>query len=366
MSIYKAFTCRIQGNPGKEDFLKSSIQRIADLSAYVFSLGKERWGDQKSLYHECRAKFPDIHSKHLQQFLKEYMPKGKRNSPKEKPLPPALILDCQNFVLNKTDATKYTNWWLRFRRINFPLRGKEILERMSRNGDPVSVKITLKDGKLWCSVSTSIETADKAVTDFSNSTGVDINSTCLVSSENSFYSTKRMLHVKREHRKNKMKGRNLKNQTRDAIHKLTRKLVSDLVVKGRDVLVLEDLKNLRRSSSKKLGTSKGRSVNHTVNSLPFYMFRSFLENKCSELGINVTTVTPEFTSKTCNSCGSLETERPTRNSFVCKSCGHNIHADLNAARNIRLRYTQSYGPPENLAPVAGKLMQQKPPPLGVG
>ena len=36
--------------------------------------------------------------------------------------------------------------------------------------------------------------------------------------------------------------------------------------------------------------------------------------------------------------------------FLCGDCQYEIHADLNAARNIRMRYTSSNEPPVNLAP----------------
>ena len=342
MIVHRSYTCRIVANPGKEDFIKSALLELKALSEHVFSLGKERWADQNTLYAECRKKFPTLNSKQLQNFIREYKPAGKRKAPKDHAIPAAIFVD-QKFKLNYSDETEYTNWWLRFNRINFPLRGKKNLERLQNGGTPVHIRVSEKNGKIWCKIVTKLTVQEKTKIDPENSTGLDVNTACLATSDNTFYSTKRMLHAQQEHRKNKMKHRNLANHTRDFVHKLTTRIADDLVSKGRDVLVLEDLTGLRRSKSRKLGTSYKRGVNHTVNSMPYYMFRNFLTYKCSLRGIKVVTISPEYTSMTCNVCGSRKTKRPKQDSFVCLDCDHQIHADLNAARNIRLRYTSANG-----------------------
>jgi len=48
-------------------------------------------------------------------------------------------------------------------------------------------------------------------------------------------------------------------------------------------------------------------------------------------------VDPRYTSKNCSRCG-LRGKRH-RHSFRCPHCGFTLHADINAARNIRNRYT---------------------------
>jgi hypothetical protein len=58
-------------------------------------------------------------------------------------------------------------------------------------------------------------------------------------------------------------------------------------------------------------------------------------------------VPPRNTSRTCHACGHVdEKSRKTRDRFVCTDCGHEDHADLNAAKNIRRCGTMS--PPEDL------------------
>ena len=145
-----------------------------------------------------------------------------------------------------------------------------------------------------------------------------------------------------EHMKNNQKNRNLENYTKDVVHKLTTRIAKDLHKNDLEVLVMENLRNLRRSSSKKLGTSKGKKINYIVNSLPYRMFQSILEYKCLDLGINVVYVNPAYTSKQCSVCHSINTER-LKTSFRCLDCSLELDADLNGSRNICGRYTGSNG-----------------------
>jgi len=60
-------------------------------------------------------------------------------------------------------------------------------------------------------------------------------------------------------------------------------------------------------------------------------------NKAEVHGLSVAKVDPRYTSKTCSRCGLRGKRR--RHVFSCPHCGLTLHADINAARNIRNRYT---------------------------
>ncbi|MBY9001691.1 MAG: transposase [Candidatus Heimdallarchaeota archaeon] len=44
-----------------------------------------------------------------------------------------------------------------------------------------------------------------------------------------------------------------------------------------------------------------------------------------------------WTSSICSHCGSFRTTRPTQPTFICKTCGYQLNADLNGSRNIAKR-----------------------------
>lgn len=73
--------------------------------------------------------------------------------------------------------------------------------------------------------------------------------------------------------------------------------------------------------------------------------RGYFANRIAVLGkengIEVLTVNPYQTSITCSKCGVVDKQSRDKQAFVCTSCGHTDHADLNAAKNIALKGTQN-------------------------
>lgn len=115
---------------------------------------------------------------------------------------------------------------------------------------------------------------------------------------------------------------------RDMNHKIAKKLV-DEAVKRKAVLVLEDLKGLRRRTrSKKFG--------RLLNSWSYYQLQEFIEYKAKLRGVPVAYTDPRYTSQQCSKCGLLG-KRQDKN-FHCLECGNVEHADVNAAFVIALRH----------------------------
>ncbi len=63
-----------------------------------------------------------------------------------------------------------------------------------------------------------------------------------------------------------------------------------------------------------------------------------LEHAARYHGATVVKVSPAYTSQTCNACKHVAREsRESQAVFRCVACGHQDHADVNAAKNIRER-----------------------------
>lgn len=116
------------------------------------------------------------------------------------------------------------------------------------------------------------------------------------------------------------------------------------------VAVLEDLKTRQMTASAR-GTvaAPGRNVrqkaglNRVILSAGWYQFATILAYKMEERGGQVVTVPARFTSQTCAACGVVDAgSRESQARFVCVSCGHAAHADINAAVNIKRRWSTPF------------------------
>lgn len=131
--------------------------------------------------------------------------------------------------------------------------------------------------------------------------------------------------------------------------------LSDNVVSLGEVLVFEDISihGMKHGSGQKLnedghfdknrqGASSGR--NKTLTNASPGAFRALVEQKAHERGRTILYVNAAGTSKACSYCDpggvkweDSQTERLTQRLLWCKDCGRLMHADINAARNIRER-----------------------------
>ena len=67
----------------------------------------------------------------------------------------------------------------------------------------------------------------------------------------------------------------------------------------------------------------------------FYELQQFITYKASAYGIEVRKINPYHTSQICSCCGHWEEgQRVDQAHFKCKTCGTELNADFNAARNI--------------------------------
>ena len=108
------------------------------------------------------------------------------------------------------------------------------------------------------------------------------------------------------------------------------------------MIVVEALKIMNMSKSSK-GTldEPGRRVkaksglNKAILDQGWGEFRRQLAYKLDWLGGVFLSVSPHHTSQKCHQCGHTSKEnRPNQATFHCQSCGFEMNADHNAAKNI--------------------------------
>lgn len=83
---------------------------------------------------------------------------------------------------------------------------------------------------------------------------------------------------------------------------------------------------------------RGRGLSRRMRVIVSRAGRSVFKQKLADLtenhGIEVHEVNPAYTSKLCSGCGLVADKQRKGPSFQCIHCGKNLHADVNAARNI--------------------------------
>ncbi len=112
---------------------------------------------------------------------------------------------------------------------------------------------------------------------------------------------------------------------------------------------LEDLKIMNMTASARGTLDKpGRNVkakarlNHAILNQGWGGFERLLAYKLEERGGALVKVSPAYTSQTCSACGHVDPRnRKNQTKFLCIDCGHEAHADVNAALNILRRNTAS-------------------------
>jgi putative transposase len=123
----------------------------------------------------------------------------------------------------------------------------------------------------------------------------------------------------------------------------THKLTTDLA-KSHGWIAIEDLWVRSMTKSAKGTVARpGRNVrqksglNRAILDNAPYERRRQLAYKTPRFGSELRLVPPAFTSQTCSACGHRDPgSRPgCGRVFACTACGHQVHADLNAACNIQ-------------------------------
>lgn len=127
-------------------------------------------------------------------------------------------------------------------------------------------------------------------------------------------------------------GRKQRNRTRTFAQQTAKQLVQ--WAPKHAVLVFEDLHMPRPQK----GKIRGRALRRRLSLWQHSLLREAVTNKAEVHGMLVARVDPRYTSKNCSRCGLRGLRQ--RHAFTCPHCGYTQHADINAALNVRNRYTQ--------------------------
>ena len=124
----------------------------------------------------------------------------------------------------------------------------------------------------------------------------------------------------------------LRNQIRDVLHKLSRRLVETLFKAGASTLVFGDIAGIRDD------LDHGTKDNQRMHQWVFGRFRRMVKYKARLAGLTVADdINEAYTSSTCPCCG--DRSLVSRNwAEVCKDCDVEFHHDEVGSLNIRKKY----------------------------
>ncbi|WP_321416600.1 transposase [uncultured Methanomethylovorans sp.] len=125
---------------------------------------------------------------------------------------------------------------------------------------------------------------------------------------------------------------------RDVNHKISKEIVKFVIENKVSLIGLEDLKGIRENKVRKVRKDK----RYHQSSWAYRQLQDFIAYKAKEAGIKVHFVDPAHTSQECNRCNHVSNTNRNRLKFICKKCGYENNADLNASMNIERR-TRDFG-----------------------
>ena len=143
---------------------------------------------------------------------------------------------------------------------------------------------------------------------------------------------------KKQRRKIAKLHHTIANVRQDFLHKQ-----STVISKNHAKVFVEKLQIKNMSASAKGSNQEpGKNVkakaglNKSILDQGWFELRRQLNYKLFWKGGMLAEVNPRNTSQQCSDCGHLEKEnRISQEVFRCKACGHEEHADINAAKNIK-------------------------------
>lgn len=118
---------------------------------------------------------------------------------------------------------------------------------------------------------------------------------------------------------------------RNENHRISRRIIDDAADTGNSALALEDLSGIRE------GRRLRKEQRSALHRWGFYQLEQFLTYKAEGRGLEIVKVEARGTSQGCSRCGHTEKTNRRGHVFACRACGHTLHADVNAAHNVRVR-----------------------------
>lgn len=107
------------------------------------------------------------------------------------------------------------------------------------------------------------------------------------------------------------------------------------------ILVMENLeRGFKKCKFNNKQYEEELNYNDLFSLLRIYSMKDTVIRMSGNYNVNVVLVNPDFTSQMCPKCEHIsKNNRKSQETFCCEKCGHENNADINAAINIKDRFT---------------------------
>lgn len=306
-------------------------------------------------YHNLRAKYPQLPSAlvcvarvRATEYLKSIKTKTKNQWDTKQPTTnqfPSIRYNSTCCAIgNESLAVTTTNGRIKLGIGNNPFV-KEDVANFSK-----SCELSYKQYNNTWFLTVFVKVKEKEQLPTQNVLGIDRGvKNIAVCSNSQFFNSKQLRNVKGKYRylrkklqskgtrsakrlMKKLSGRENRFQ-KDVNHCVSKKLIALPF----DTYVLEQLDVHAKKG-------KSRKFNTLLSNWSWVQLEQFLTYKALLVGKKVEYVDARYTSQKCSVCGYVyRGNRKTQSEFLCRNCGFQCHADLNAARNIRNNYNAMFG-----------------------
>ncbi len=237
-------------------------------------------------------------------------------------------------------------------RLVFPIAHSPLIEKY--RGEYTNAQVIIDTKHQRMSVMVQVESPDKEVEKKAdnnvNAMGIDRGiKNIAVLSNNMFFNAGQLRSIKGRYQYNRSelqhagtrsarrKLKELSGRERRFVQNTNHVISKEIVNLSCDLIALEELGSagMRRKNN-------GKGFNTMLGSWSPFQLEQFIEYKAQEMGKTVIYVNPKYTSQRCSSCGYMDKNNRKGSIFHCLNCNLELHADLNAARNIGILGKSEY------------------------
>lgn len=321
-----------------------------------------------AVYGDIRSMFPSLPAQCVIRIYKEVIAAWrsiKSNKHKDTKTPErknkAMRLDKRLYSNLSKEGIALTGFEKNKRKF-FAIEGYPVLDGLFSKYTTTDPLVFIKNGEAWLSI--TFEIPQGVVAD-GKAVGIDlgvkrfaVSSDGIVFDDKAYKARRRRVRylksklktkgTKSSKRKLKRMKRKERNQSKDFMCRMAKAVIESSG--DATVIVLEDLKKIKKNTSKTEQGLKKKRHNNAFSQVALAKFRQILTYKAALAGKRVITVSPQWTSQIDSRTSKRDGNRQGCR-YYC-SDGIVLDADWNAARNIAIR---SKHPTSTTFPLDGKL-----------